>query len=29
MKTVVIGLLGITLDAMRKGGDRWQQWRPR
>jgi transcriptional regulatory protein RtcR len=28
MKTVVIGLLGITLDAMRKGRDRWMQWRP-
>src|SRR5215467_7714514 len=28
MKTVVIGMLGITLDAMRKGGDRWGQWRP-
>jgi len=27
MKTVVIGLLGITLDAMKRG-DRWQQWRP-
>ncbi len=28
MKTVVIGMLGITLDAMKKRGDRWQQWRP-
>jgi sigma54-dependent transcription regulator len=28
VKTVVIGMLGITLDAMRKGGDRWSQWRP-
>ena len=26
-KTVVIGLLGVTLDAMKRG-DRWQQWRP-
>ena len=28
MKTVVIGMLGITLDAMKKRGDRWLQWRP-
>jgi transcriptional regulatory protein RtcR len=28
MKTVVIGMLGVALDAMRKGGDRWMQWRP-
>lgn len=27
MKTVVIGMLGVTLDAM-KGRDRWMQWRP-
>src|SRR6478672_9267591 len=27
MKTVVIGLLGTTLDAARRG-DRWKQWRP-
>jgi transcriptional regulatory protein RtcR len=26
-KTVVIGLLGVTLDAVKRG-DRWQQWRP-
>lgn len=26
-KTVVLGLLGVTLDAMKRG-DRWQQWRP-
>jgi transcriptional regulatory protein RtcR len=28
MKTVVIGLLGATLDALKSRGDRWQQWRP-
>ena len=28
MKTVVIGLLGSTLDAPKKRGDRWQHWRP-
>jgi len=28
MKTVVIGLLGTTLDALKGRGDRWQQWRP-
>jgi transcriptional regulatory protein RtcR len=28
MKTVVIGLLGTTLDALKSRGDRWQQWRP-
>ena len=28
MKTIVIGMLGITLDAMKKRGDRWLQWRP-
>jgi len=29
MKTVVIGLLGVNLDALKKReGDRWQQWRP-
>jgi transcriptional regulatory protein RtcR len=28
MKTVVIGLLGTTLDAIKTRGDRWQQWRP-
>jgi transcriptional regulatory protein RtcR len=28
MKTVVIGMLGVTLDAMKKRGDRWLQWRP-
>lgn len=28
MKNVVIGLLGVTLDAMKKRGDRWAQWRP-
>ncbi len=28
MKTVVIGMLGATLDAMKKRGDRWLQWRP-
>jgi transcriptional regulatory protein RtcR len=28
MKTVVIGLLGVVLDALKKRGDRWQQWRP-
>lgn len=28
MKTVVIGLLGVTMDAMKKRGDRWLQWRP-
>ena len=27
MKTVVIGLLGTTLDRAREG-DRWSQWRP-
>lgn len=27
MKTVVIGLLGTTLDSARRG-DRWKQWRP-
>jgi len=28
MKTVVIGLLGVSLDALKTRGDRWQQWRP-
>ena len=28
MKTVVVGLLGTTLDALKTRGDRWQQWRP-
>lgn len=28
MKTVVIGLLGANLDALKGRGDRWQQWRP-
>jgi len=28
MKTVVIGLLGTQLDAVKGRGDRWQQWRP-
>jgi transcriptional regulatory protein RtcR len=28
MKTVVVGLLGTTLDALKSRGDRWQQWRP-
>lgn len=28
MKTIVIGMLGVTLDAMKKRGDRWLQWRP-
>jgi transcriptional regulatory protein RtcR len=28
MKTVVIGLLGTTLDAAKQGADRWKLWRP-
>ena len=28
MKTVVIGMLGVTLDSIKRGGDRWQHWRP-
>ena len=28
MKTVVVGLLGTVLDALKGRGDRWQQWRP-
>lgn len=28
MKTVVLGMLGATLDAMKKQGDRWLEWRP-
>lgn len=28
MKTVVIGMLGVTLDAMKTRGDRWDRWRP-
>jgi transcriptional regulatory protein RtcR len=28
MKTVVIGLLGTVIDAVKRGGDRWKQWRP-
>jgi transcriptional regulatory protein RtcR len=28
MKTVAIGLLGVTLDAAGKGASRWEKWRP-
>jgi transcriptional regulatory protein RtcR len=28
MKTVVIGLLGVSLDASGKASSRWEKWRP-
>ncbi|MEA2339458.1 MAG: transcriptional regulatory protein RtcR, partial [Thermoanaerobaculia bacterium] len=28
MKTVVIGLLGVSLDSGGKSGSRWEKWRP-